>query len=59
LNALHQVLQERARRPGAPALAPGHVVTTGTWTDAFALAPGETWRAEFDPPIPALQLALR
>jgi 2-oxo-3-hexenedioate decarboxylase len=59
LNALHQVLREMQRRPGAPALAAGHVVTTGTWTDAFVLAPGECWRAEFDPPVPALQLTLR
>jgi 2-oxo-3-hexenedioate decarboxylase len=59
LNALHQVLHEMARRPGAPALAAGHVVTTGTWTDAFDLAAGESWRAEFDAPIPPLQLLLR
>jgi 2-oxo-3-hexenedioate decarboxylase len=59
LNALCQALAEMARRPGAVALAPGHIVTTGTWTDAFALAPGESWRVDFDAPVPSLQLSLR
>jgi 2-oxo-3-hexenedioate decarboxylase len=32
--------------PGAPALAAGQVVTTGTLTRALPVAPGETWEAQ-------------
>jgi 2-oxo-3-hexenedioate decarboxylase len=32
-----------AREPGAPGLAAGEIVTTGTLTDAYPVAPGETW----------------
>lgn len=51
LHALHHFVLELQRCPGAPALQPGDVVTTGTWTDAFALVPGQTWRADFDAPL--------
>lgn len=40
--------------PGAPDLQPGDVVTTGTWTEAWPVRRGEQWRADFDPPLPAL-----
>jgi 2-keto-4-pentenoate hydratase len=45
--------------PGAPALQPGEVITTGTWTDAWPIVPGETWRAEFEAPFDSLEVTLR
>jgi 2-oxo-3-hexenedioate decarboxylase len=59
LHALHHFNQELQRCPGAPALQPGEVVTTGTWTDAWPLAPGQRWRAEFDAPFASLGITLR
>lgn len=59
LHALHHFNQELQRCPGAPALMPGDVVTTGTWTDAWPLEPGQSWRAEFDAPFDSLGIALR
>ena len=35
-------------------LNPGDVVTTGTWTDAWPVAPGERWAARFSSPLPGL-----
>jgi 2-oxo-3-hexenedioate decarboxylase len=58
LQALHHFVAELAACPGAPALLPGDVVTTGTWTDALPVQAGQTWRAEFDAPLPSLQLHL-
>lgn len=57
LLALHHFLNELRQCPGAPDLQPGDVVTTGTWTDAWPVAAGETWRAEFDAPLSPLSLA--
>jgi 2-oxo-3-hexenedioate decarboxylase len=59
LHALHHFNQELQRCPGAQALQPRDVVTTGTWTDAWPLAPGQRWRAEFDAPFESLEIALR
>jgi len=56
LQALHHFVAELHACPGAPSLLPGDVVTTGTWTDALPVQAGQTWRAEFDAPIPSLQL---
>lgn len=58
LHALRHFVLELQRCPGAPALRAGDVVTTGTWTDAWPLAPGQTWRAEFDAPLAPIELAL-
>jgi 2-keto-4-pentenoate hydratase len=41
--------------PGAPGLLPGDVVTTGSWTDAWPLRPGERWQARFS--LAGFQLA--
>ena len=54
LRALHHFLGELRQCPGAPELLPGDVVTTGTWTDAWPIAAGETWQANFSEPLPAL-----
>jgi 2-oxo-3-hexenedioate decarboxylase len=57
--ALRHFVRDIAGRQGATALKPGDIVSTGTWTEAFSLAPGQRWRAEFDVPgFEPLSLAL-
>ena len=58
LHALHYFLNELRNCRGAPDLQAGDVVTTGTWTDAWPVAPGEHWRARFSPPLATLQVQL-
>ena len=41
---LHQVLQSQ---PQFAPLAAGEIISTGTWTDAHPIAPGETWTTAF------------
>jgi 2-oxo-3-hexenedioate decarboxylase len=55
LRALLHFLQTLRACPGATDLQPGDVVTTGTWTDAWPIAAGQTWTAEFS--LPSLVLA--
>ncbi|HKB53354.1 MAG TPA: hydratase [Ramlibacter sp.] len=57
LHALHHFLRELRACDGAPDLQPGDVVTTGTWTDAWPVKPGERWVADFDAPL--VPLAVR
>ena len=59
LHALRHFVHEMQRCPGAPHLVSGDVVTTGTWTDAWPLEPGQTWRSEFDAPFDSLRIVLR
>lgn len=59
LRALHHFLAELRQCPGAPDLLPADVVTTGTWTDAWPVQQGQTWRADFDPPLTPLQVRFR
>ncbi len=56
LNALLHFVRELRACPGAPALQAGDVITTGTWTNAYAVAPGETWTARFDAPLAPLEV---
>ena len=58
LHALRHFVLEQQRCPGAPALQAGDVVTTGTWTDAWPLEPGQVWRSDFDAPVPGLEITL-
>ncbi|HSB23569.1 MAG TPA: hydratase, partial [Burkholderiaceae bacterium] len=58
LHALRHFVLELQRCPDAPTLSPGDAVTTGTWTDAWPLQAGETWRAEFDAPLPSIEITL-
>jgi 2-oxo-3-hexenedioate decarboxylase len=51
LHALAYFVEELRRCPGAPDLGPGDVITTGTWTDAWPVQPGQTWAAHFSPPF--------
>lgn len=59
LRALQHFLAELRQCPGAPDLLPADVVTTGTWTDAWPVTVGETWRADFDSPLMPLQVRFR
>lgn len=59
LHALHHFVRELAACPGALSLSAGDVVTTGTWTDAWPVAPGETWRSAYDDVLPSLEVTFR
>lgn len=59
LLALQHFVRELHQCPGAPDVMPGDVVTTGTWTDAWPVQPGQQWQAEFSAPLPGLGLLLR
>jgi 2-keto-4-pentenoate hydratase len=59
LHALLHFVHALQRCPGAPALQAGDVVTTGTWTDAWPIAPGQTWRTQISAPFDALEVVLR
>jgi len=59
LRALHHFLQELRQCPGAPDLAAGDIVTTGTWTDAWPVQPGERWSAAFSSPLDPLAIEFR
>ncbi|MEO7809869.1 MAG: hydratase [Ramlibacter sp.] len=56
LHALHHFAQALRDCPGATDLLPGDVVTTGTWTDAWPVEPGQQWTAQFDGPLPPLRV---
>lgn len=56
LLALAHFLRELRQCPGAPDLQAGDVITTGTWTDAWPVAPGEVWQAQFAAPLQPLTL---
>jgi len=45
--ALAHLARVLATQPWAPALAAGEVITTGTVTDAWPVAPGETWTSDY------------
>jgi 2-oxo-3-hexenedioate decarboxylase len=45
--ALAHLVRSLAALPQFPPLAPGEVITTGTVTDAWPAAPGETWRSDY------------
>jgi 2-oxo-3-hexenedioate decarboxylase len=48
LKALRHLVATLAAEPGAPPLAAGEIVTTGTLTDAFPVVSGETWSTRFE-----------
>ena len=56
LHALLHFVEELRACPGAPALRAGDLITTGTWTDAWPVAPGQVWTARFDAPLSALEV---
>jgi 2-keto-4-pentenoate hydratase len=59
LHALLHFVHEHQACPGAPALQAGDVVTTGTWTDAWPVTPGQVWQANWDVPTLTLEVAFR
>lgn len=56
LHALHYFLRVLRDCPGATDLQPGDVITTGTWTDAWPIKPGEQWSAVFVGSLGRLQV---
>ena len=54
LHALLHFLGELRACPGAPDVQAGDVVTTGTWTDAWPVAPGQDWSVAFSDGVPGL-----
>lgn len=56
LRALLHFTQTLRACHGAPDLQAGDVITTGTWTDAWTVAPGERWTARFTSPLPNLSV---
>jgi 2-keto-4-pentenoate hydratase len=56
LHALHHFLKALRDCPGATDLQPGDVVTTGTWTDAWPVQPGQQWTADFEAPLSPLRI---
>lgn len=59
LRAMHYFLSELRQCPEAPDLQPGDVVTTGTWTDAWDIQPGETWTARFTASLGDVSVTLK
>ena len=59
LHALLHFLNALRDCPGAPDLLPGDIVTTGTWTDAWPVKPGERWKAKFDAPLANLEVEFK
>jgi 2-keto-4-pentenoate hydratase len=57
LRALRHFLQELRACPGALDLQAGDVITTGTWTDAWPVEPGERWSARFSAALPELTVS--
>jgi 2-keto-4-pentenoate hydratase len=58
VQALWHFVQAHRACPGTPPLQAGDIVTTGTWTDAWPVAPGQTWHGAFDAPLSPLTLRL-
>ncbi len=57
LSALRAWLQAMAEQTPGVRVQAGEVVTTGTLTDAWPVAPGETWRTQpGDPRLPGLAI---
>ncbi|MGE0347831.1 2-keto-4-pentenoate hydratase [Hydrogenophaga sp.] len=57
LRALKHFVDTLRACPGAPDLLAGDVVTTGTWTDAWPVAPGERWAVRFTSPLPGIAVS--
>jgi 2-keto-4-pentenoate hydratase len=57
LRALLHFVQTLRACPGAPSLQAGDLITTGTWTDAWPVQPGEQWSAQFGSPIGDLSVS--
>jgi 2-oxo-3-hexenedioate decarboxylase len=58
LMALLHFLKALRLCPGAPDVQAGHVMTTGTWTDAWPLKVGHQWESRYDLPLTGLKINL-
>ena len=59
-HALMHLRDVLASQPAFPPLAAGEVVTTGTLTDAWPVAPGEVWTSDYGMlPVRGLALTIR
>ncbi|HET9339760.1 MAG TPA: hydratase [Casimicrobiaceae bacterium] len=59
-HALAHLRDVLASQPAFPALAAGEIVTTGTLTDAWPVAAGETWTSDYGSlPVRGLSLTIR
>lgn len=47
LEALDYFIKQLRACPGATDIQAGDIVTTGTWTDAWPVRAGQTWRVDF------------
>lgn len=57
-HALAHLRRVLAEQPWAPPVAPGEIVTTGTISDAWPVAPGETWSSDYgELPLNGLRLS--
>ena len=56
LQALKHFIHESQRVPQGATIMPGDVVTTGTWTDAWPVNPGESWTLSMDVGIQPLRV---
>lgn len=60
LHALCHLRDVLAAQPESPPLAAGELVTTGTITDAWGVASGETWTSDYgELPVRGLRLEIR
>ena len=55
-QALKHFLVTLRACPGAGDVKAGDVVTTGTWTDAWPVSAGQSWTAQFDGTLAALEV---
>lgn len=59
LKALAYLADLIARSPHIAPLVEGELITTGTLTQAFSIAPGQTWQASFEGlPLEPIEIAL-
>jgi 2-oxo-3-hexenedioate decarboxylase len=59
-HALAYLRDVLATQPASPPLAAGEIVTTGTITDAWPVASGETWTSDYGAlPVRGLSLSIR
>ena len=54
VQALLHFINELRACPGAPALAAGDVITTGTWTDAWPVQRGQAWSSSYSDALDGL-----
>lgn len=59
LHALQHFLQALRSTPNATDLIAGDAISTGTWTDAWPVQPGERWAADFSAALPRLEVVFR